>query len=147
MLIAPITLASLVVLIFIFPNIIGNYLIRPAMASMYPLFNEPNYLGQPISIWHGVNTELLMTIGIIILGTLLYRTFRHWQRIYFLFPRRWTLDSLYNNLLIRLENRSTVITSFYMTGLLRRSEEHTSELQSRGHLVCRLLLEKKYHDF
>src|SRR5439155_26959239 len=28
--------------------------------------------------------------------------------------------------------------------LLRdRSEEHTSELQSRGHLVCRLLLEKK----
>src|SRR3989304_6994045 len=26
---------------------------------------------------------------------------------------------------------------------LRRSEEHTSELQSRLHLVCRLLLEKK----
>src|SRR5439155_24758352 len=25
-----------------------------------------------------------------------------------------------------------------------RSEEHTSELQSRGHLVCHLLLEKKY---
>src|SRR5439155_24495601 len=28
-------------------------------------------------------------------------------------------------------------------GLSDRSEEHTSELQSRGHLVCRLLLEKK----
>src|SRR5690625_5979395 len=27
-----------------------------------------------------------------------------------------------------------------------RSEEHTSELQSRGHLVCRLLLEKKKND-
>src|SRR2546422_11217144 len=27
--------------------------------------------------------------------------------------------------------------------VLRRSEEHTSELQSRLHLVCRLLLEKK----
>src|SRR5690625_6277784 len=27
--------------------------------------------------------------------------------------------------------------------LMFRSEEHTSELQSRGHLVCRLLLEKK----
>src|SRR5207253_4008502 len=26
---------------------------------------------------------------------------------------------------------------------VKRSEEHTSELQSRGHLVCRLLLEKK----
>src|SRR5437870_10353930 len=29
------------------------------------------------------------------------------------------------------------------TRLTARSEEHTSELQSRGHLVCRLLLEKK----
>src|SRR5690625_5358112 len=29
------------------------------------------------------------------------------------------------------------------TGMGARSEEHTSELQSRGHLVCRLLLEKK----
>src|SRR2546422_5400288 len=28
----------------------------------------------------------------------------------------------------------------------RRSEEHTSELQSRLHLVCRLLLEKKKND-
>src|SRR5690625_6541393 len=30
-----------------------------------------------------------------------------------------------------------------MLGYNIRSEEHTSELQSRGHLVCRLLLEKK----
>src|SRR5437870_6529254 len=49
------------------------------------------------------------------------------------------------------------ITSTELIGLLKedaakqkqarvisaRSEEHTSELQSRGHLVCRLLLEKK----
>src|SRR5437870_11256202 len=35
--------------------------------------------------------------------------------------------------------------AFAETGTLPylRSEEHTSELQSRGHLVCRLLLEKK----
>src|SRR5690625_1195764 len=30
-----------------------------------------------------------------------------------------------------------------LSGFDSRSEEHTSELQSRGHLVCRLLLEKK----
>src|SRR6202043_2316714 len=30
-----------------------------------------------------------------------------------------------------------------VSGTSVRSEEHTSELQSRGHLVCRLLLEKK----
>src|SRR5439155_12544128 len=32
---------------------------------------------------------------------------------------------------------------FLRLGKYVRSEEHTSELQSRGHLVCRLLLEKK----
>src|SRR6266498_5451994 len=32
---------------------------------------------------------------------------------------------------------------FYLVHSLTRSEEHTSELQSRPHLVCRLLLEKK----
>src|SRR5690625_5674672 len=35
-------------------------------------------------------------------------------------------------------------TSTFVSGdRFARSEEHTSELQSRGHLVCRLLLEKK----
>src|SRR3712207_6953702 len=31
--------------------------------------------------------------------------------------------------------------------LVERSEEHTSELQSRQYLVCRLLLEKKKHNY
>src|SRR5690625_6053164 len=35
----------------------------------------------------------------------------------------------------------TIRTPYYSSP--RRSEEHTSELQSRRHLVCRLLLEKK----
>src|SRR3989442_8732790 len=34
-----------------------------------------------------------------------------------------------------------------LSGDLGRSEEHTSELQSRPHLVCRLLLEKKKKKF
>src|SRR5207253_10492425 len=46
------------------------------------------------------------------------------------------------------ENESAVsldalADSIYFVKLWPRSEEHTSELQSRGHLVCRLLLEKK----
>src|SRR5690625_5808456 len=32
-------------------------------------------------------------------------------------------------------------------GMINRSEEHTSELQSRGQLVCRLLLEKKKNTY
>src|SRR5690625_3540605 len=38
---------------------------------------------------------------------------------------------------------TTVIGSVGDRDVVRRSEEHTSELQSRGHLVWRLLLEKK----
>src|SRR5437870_13696044 len=36
-----------------------------------------------------------------------------------------------------------VLDAAKAAGVRHRSEEHTSELQSRGHLVCRLLLEKK----
>src|SRR5207253_11446581 len=49
--------------------------------------------------------------------------------------------------LILLRSRSQAAADFVMSrsepSCERRSEEHTSELQSRGHLVCRLLLEKK----
>src|SRR5437870_6686299 len=44
----------------------------------------------------------------------------------------------------RLRSRRLAADRETVGGLLQgRSEEHTSELQSRGHLVCRLLLEKK----
>src|SRR5690625_6031262 len=42
----------------------------------------------------------------------------------------------------RITGSSNVTAAPTRTGV-SRSEEHTSELQSRGHLVCRLLLEKK----
>src|SRR3712207_9478470 len=40
-------------------------------------------------------------------------------------------------------SREAVRVSGFREQRLRRSEEHTSELQSRQYLVCRLLLEKK----
>src|SRR2546429_3206957 len=41
------------------------------------------------------------------------------------------------------EVRAQVRPQLYVLAIADRSEEHTSELQSRLHLVCRLLLEKK----
>src|SRR5690625_6381401 len=45
----------------------------------------------------------------------------------------------------KLADEGMLFTDFYSGSPVcsPRSEEHTSELQSRGHLVCRLLLEKK----
>src|SRR5690625_6863646 len=41
---------------------------------------------------------------------------------------------------------ATEAANFFISHVPPRSEEHTSELQSRGHIVCRLLLEKKNND-
>src|SRR5690554_132200 len=60
------------------------------------------------------------------------------------------LDGMDNLPLVAIDQLEAVIGNpaweeglFHLFNRLRRSEEHTSELQSRPHLVCRLLLEKK----
>src|SRR3712207_8133536 len=53
-----------------------------------------------------------------------------------------SLIGAYNNAFSSLLNESTTDRISFV-GTLHRSEEHTSELQSRQYLVCRLLLEKK----
>src|SRR5690606_40129998 len=63
-------------------------------------------------------------------------------------PRRLILEPIAANvvaLLLRLESpdRRRVVAYIGERALRPRSEEHTSELQSRENLVCRLLLEKK----
>src|SRR5690625_911278 len=44
---------------------------------------------------------------------------------------------------IALQSSLQNLADSFLRFFKKRSEEHTSELQSRGHLVCRLLLEKK----
>src|SRR2546422_5254670 len=61
-------------------------------------------------------------------------------------PRPWNTRANTRN--VRLgampeRNELTVNRTVQIRKKRRRSEEHTSELQSRLHLVCRLLLEKK----
>src|SRR5437660_11764212 len=78
--------------------------------------------------------------------------------IYFFFflmirrPPRSTLfpyTTLFRSLNLYGETKSAIERALhwyaeaYGLRFAARSEEHTSELQSRGHLVCRLLLEKK----
>src|SRR3989442_2958728 len=45
--------------------------------------------------------------------------------------------------LVAVDREGPLVAPAIEVGVLSRSEEHTSELQSRPHLVCRLLLEKK----
>src|SRR2546421_6325470 len=57
---------------------------------------------------------------------------------------RFDFDVMQGNLALEhIENTMVFLTSPSTSGIPLRSEEHTSELQSRSDLVCRLLLEKK----
>src|SRR5437899_6363419 len=60
-----------------------------------------------------------------------------------LFPYTTLFRSAIHRLGTRRERRARVAELLELVGLPPRSEEHTSELQSLRHLVCRLLLEKK----
>src|SRR5690625_5801710 len=56
---------------------------------------------------------------------------------------RWTFSYTEDRLQEIMQNIHTACSETAAEfGTPGRSEEHTSELQSRGHLVCRLLLEK-----
>src|SRR5690625_6198692 len=56
---------------------------------------------------------------------------------------RATLAVILGAIIYRIVVTLALRASFLETGDMKRSEEHTSELQSRFDLVCRLLLEKK----
>ncbi|MDN4606373.1 Na+/H+ antiporter subunit A [Sporosarcina highlanderae] len=119
MLIAPSILATLVIVIFFFPNVVGNYLLRPAMIAIYPTFAGAERLTPHIKAWHGFNPALWMTIGVVVLGTILYRFMRYWRGIYTIAPLKWNLDTAFNAGLTWLENGSHFLTRLYMKGYLK----------------------------
>src|SRR3989442_10635553 len=84
-------------------------------------------------------TIIVAIIGLLVLVAV--PNYLDWNRKYKLKDAVATLHGNIGLARMNAINQSTTVTD-------RRSEEHTSELQSRPHLVCRLLLEKKialYH--
>ncbi|MBY4602162.1 Na+/H+ antiporter subunit A [Bacillus rugosus] len=120
MLVSPVILVALAVSLFFFPNILSYSLIEPAMNSIYPtLLDSHEKFHVHISQWHGPTTELKMTAGIIVLGTLGYLAMNKWKGIYKLFPSKLTLNRLYDKLVTLMEKGSYRVTKQYMTGFLR----------------------------
>src|SRR5690625_6827061 len=83
------------------------------------------YLDQ-LAAWHGYPTKIRVDNG----SEFCSFIFTQWAENNNIFIDYIKPGCPYQNAYIERFNRT-------------RSEEHTSELQSRGHLVCRLLLEKK----
>ena len=116
MLISPIILASAVILVFFFPNVLGKYIIQPALTAVLPSLAGAGGIDIKVSAWHGFNTELGMTVSLIAIGLFMYMFLKKWINLYLLYPQALTLNNAYNSAIDKLENRSAAFTSRYMTG-------------------------------
>ncbi len=119
MLLPPSILAVLVIFIFFFPNTVSNGLLEPVMHSILPnLVAEGGRFDVTIEAWHGFTTELFMTIGVIIIGSLMFRFLRKWSDVYYSLPRSMSLNLAYDKGLTGIEKWSARVTNTYMTGVL-----------------------------
>ena len=94
--------------IFFFPNVLGHYILQPAMASIYPTFPSTSELTPHIYAWHGINAELLMTIGVVIVGAILFAKLKSWKPLYRIFPQKYSFNTYYNSIITFSENSSTI---------------------------------------
>lgn len=122
MLISPVILASLVVAIFFIPNIIADTFVKPAVAAIQPfLYTSPNEVDIHVAAWHGVNPELWMTVGIIIIGLVGFMLLSKWQKMYNALPPKLTLNNLYDFVIYDLcDTWINRFSGLYMTGSIRR---------------------------
>ncbi len=120
MLVSPAILASLVIAIFFIPNIVGDWLVKPAVLAIQPfLYTMPEEVDVHVSAWHGFNTELYMTLGIFAVGGLLFWLLRKWQPVYDKFPDTFSLNSLYNFMMYLSDGGAKRFSAMYMTGFIR----------------------------
>ena len=120
MLISPVILALLVVLFGLFPNLIAYSLIEPAMSAILPgILDQGQHFHVHISHWHGFTLELLMTIGVIVFGTLIFISMKKWSKSPFYQRERDLFNSVYDNGYDGLIKGSQFITRLQMTGRLR----------------------------
>ncbi|TAA67868.1 Na+/H+ antiporter subunit A [Planococcus salinarum] len=120
MLLSPAFLAILVLVIFIIPNIVGDWLVKPAVAAVQPfMYGSPQEVDVHVAYWHGFNTELFMTLGIFAVGFLMFWTLAKWQKSYDLYPDTLTLNRLYDHMMFLSDIGANRFSRLYMTGFIR----------------------------
>jgi multicomponent Na+:H+ antiporter subunit A len=119
-LISPIILASLVVIFGIFPNLLSGTLIEPAMAAILPeLMADKSAFEVKISFWHGPNPEFFMTLGVFLIGSLLFLKLSKWRGVYDFIPEKLSLNRFYDQVLKVMHVGANKLTRTYMNGFIR----------------------------
>ncbi|MGG4128183.1 Na+/H+ antiporter subunit A [Paenibacillus illinoisensis] len=120
MLIPPVILGVLVITFGLFPDLLAGSLIEPAMASVLPALLDGNeHFDVHFSLWHGITPELIMTIGVIILGITLYKLLPRWRNVYEHYPQGLTINNMYHVILDNVQHYARKWTEAYMNGSVR----------------------------
>lgn len=119
LLLPPVILALLAVITGFFPNILSGTLIVPGMNAIHPELaaSSPFYVN--IYFWHGFTAEVWMTLGVILLGIIVYRVYGRFSLV----DKEWrsglTLTQVYDGSIRLVEGLSRAVTGLYMTGSMR----------------------------
>ncbi|QKX51503.1 Na+/H+ antiporter subunit A [Planococcus glaciei] len=120
MLVSPAILAVSVIAIFFIPNVVGDWLVKPAVLAIQPfMYSNPAEIDIHVSAWHGANTEFFMTLGIFAIGALLFWSFRKWKQAYDAFPDSVSLNRLYDSFMYLSDGGANRFSAVYMTGFIR----------------------------
>lgn len=119
LLLPPILLALLAVITGLFPNILSKTLIVPGMNAIHPQLaaSSPFYVN--IYFWHGFTAEVWMTLGVILLGIVVYRVYGRLSLVDKEWRSGYTLNQVYDGSIRLVERVSRSVTGLYMTGSMR----------------------------
>lgn len=114
MLLSPIILVIGVIIIGLFPNLFNQSFLAHAASSI-----AGSSAIDSIQFWHGFNIPFMMSLLVVLLGTILVLTREKWVNMYHVIPGKLSLNRVYDYSIASLDNYSNKITNFYMRGSLR----------------------------
>src|SRR5690554_7456005 len=131
-------------LVLLVVHTLGRFIYTPLLPYLVAdnQFSAPD--GAAVATWNYLGY---------LMGAMLAIRWHRIDQIRFMLPLFLAVHVLTTLIMTQTDNLTVISTTRWLNGVANgvvfvqapalRSEEHTSELQSRPHLVCRLLLEKK----
>ena len=119
LLISPGVLACLVLLLGLFPDLLKDSVLVPAVSAIVPDAVANSNFNIHLSMFHGFNWELLMTVGVIGIGIGLLFVKKRWENFKIYKNERDPINRLYDFNLEYLVKGSAKITNLHMNGRLR----------------------------
>lgn len=115
-LVAPIILITIMLVISVVPNVF-----LPLLTSATNSILNQNVQTEAIHHFHGINTPLLITLAIIVIGSMLAMTFNKWRNIYDVWPKHLTLNKGYQVMLDGSQSKSRTINQLLIHRSIRFS--------------------------